>query len=195
MLNAKFNFQSEFRKLSRAIDKKRSRVLMQTGAYGRKVMRNQLSRRSTAKKKNTVSTVSVDGVQCLVRQGLVVDANTSRPVRRETAHQARIMIAQQRRAEGEGQPPKSKSGTLKKNIIFIVDRDGVVIGARPFAKQPRMMGAVSVPQLLEEGGRELVPNFMGGRVFAKYGKRPFVRPSFDPTLKKFRELIESEPLR
>jgi hypothetical protein len=108
---------------------------------------------------------------------------------------ARKLLAAQHRAEGEGQPPKrGPKDTLRKNIIFVVDGESVVIGARPFADQPRLIGAATVPHLLDQGGVEII-DALGGSVAAVYGARPFTEPTLEVAERKFRELIESKPLR
>jgi hypothetical protein len=190
MLRTKLNLKLEVAGLMKAISNKRKRVLQKTGAYGRAVMQSKLRPKATAKKARTVN---VGGVECFVpARGKVVDRKTGRPVSKELAMSARKALAAQLRVGGEGQAPRrGPKDTLRKNIIFVVDDDSVVIGARPFAQQPTLIGAASVPHLLDQGGIEVLP----GSVRAEYEPRPFVGPTMDPTEKKFRELIESEPLR
>jgi hypothetical protein len=192
MIRAKLKMKLEVGKLMKAIADKRRRVLTKTGAYGRGVQQNKLRPGSRSKKSRTID---VNGVRCHVPpRGKVLDARTQRPVSRELAMAARMALAARHRSEGAGQPPKSgPKKTLRKNIVFVVDDESVVIGARPFPSQPTLIGAASVPHLLDSGGIEII-EALGGSARAVFEPRPFISPSLDPTERKFRQLIESEPL-
>ena len=69
-----------------------------------------------------------------------------------------------------------------------------MIGPRKFGRQPSLFGASSVPELLEQGGTEAIRNFPGGSVIAQYVLHPFVGPTLPIAERKFRDLIEREPL-
>lgn len=95
-----------------------------------------------------------------------------------------------------GEPPRTIVGTIRDLILFGVDGEEVVIGPKlnKTTKGNRLLGKASVPQLLNEGGREslLYPN--GQRETVSYEPRPFVDP-IRPTVEQFFEkAIEETPL-
>ena len=96
------------------------------------------------------------------------------------------------RSEGEGAPPRrGPSDKLRKFIFFGLDpnSESVVIGPSPFPNQPAMPGRVSVPELLNKGGTEII---FGTPVH--YGPRPYIEPSLPATQRQMEKLIERTPL-
>lgn len=78
-----------------------------------------------------------------------------------------------------GNPPRSKTGTLKKNIIFAYDpaSRSVLIG-------PRFLGDVSsrdAPESLEKGGTSTAV-VRGRRRRQRVAKRPFMVPALEKRL-------------
>jgi hypothetical protein len=180
----------------RRISAKQQRVLAKTGRYAQVAMQRQIRPPRRAKK---LRTVDVNGVPCLVPvHGMVVDSRTGKPVRKEIARQARIALAAKLRDVEAGKPPRrGPTDLLRKFIFFGLDEasESVVIGPMKFAKQPAGISASSVPELLEFGGTMTVQDVLGGQsAIAHYAPHPFVGPTLPIAERKFRELIESEPL-
>ena len=100
-------------------------------------------------------------------------------------------------ASKEGGPPRSRQGDLRKHIYFGLDpvTESVVIAPLKFQSQPKLIGAESVPDLLEGGGQELL---MDPRrkttVKVEYGPRPFVAPQLQPAEQKMADELEKTPL-
>lgn len=177
------------------VDRKTLRVLARTGGYGMRTMRNSIKSQPTAKKKRTVH---VDGVDCFIPigRGKVLDAKTGKPVRTKTAALAVLKFRDQVKHEGVGKPPRrGVTDLLRKRIFFGVEAETetTVIGPEMFAKQPRMVGAVSVPQLLDQGGQEEI-RIGGVSMMARYEPRPFVAPALPPTRAAMERFIEEIPL-
>lgn len=172
------------------VSRKVLRIITRVGAFGRTVMKRKYRRPLSATK---LRSVTVNGNQYHVQlQGLVLDAKTGRPARGREAMAARIALAQQTKGQGAGLPPRrGQTDKLYKFTDFGIDpqTETAVIGAFPFAQQPAMQGAVSVPELLDKGGGE----FIGG-LLVKYDDYPFTAPSMPPTYDKLAQLIESVPL-
>lgn len=172
------------------VDKKVLSVLSQVGAFGRNKMRSSILPQKASKKHRTVD---VEGKLFLVPiSGRVIDVATGRDARKSEADAARAALRGRLKSEGVGKPPRrGPSNLLRRFILFGVDpqSESVVIGAMPFASQPRLVGAVSVPELLDQGGGE----YIGGEL-VRYDPRPFVQPAFDKTLNKFKNLIQSVSL-
>lgn len=185
-------------------------ILSRTGAYGRGVMKKQIRPALKGRKKDhivpvmdmrTSSTGRPYGrvIECLVSNDqFVMDRKTGMPVRKEIADQARLIVRRRRTGKGVGSPPRSRTGKLRKNIDFgiVAEKNAeglsngtVIIGAIKFVWQPLMLNRASVPQLLDIGGKELVHG-----VWAKYGKRPFVRTVFKITKKKMAQFIKQRPI-
>lgn len=125
-------------------------------------------------------------------RGKVLDAATMRPARKAQAEAARKEFFAQKKGQGVGRPPRrGPTDKLRRFMDFGIDprTDSVVIGAWPFPKQPNLVGAVSVPELLDKGGQEEI----NGQL-VKYGERPFVKPTLPPVERKMRQLIERRPL-
>jgi len=79
-----------------------------------------------------------------------------------------------------GRPPKSRTGALKRFILFFVDteNESVVIGPQILPGKDRI-GGVTQPAAHEYGTH-------GTR---RYAMRPFMRPAFDRTLAKLEGLL------
>jgi hypothetical protein len=180
--------------------------LSRVGAYGRGAMKKQIRPRPVGKKANSVLLTPTAAelppnwkgpivpIQCYVppNGGKVLNAKTQRPVTRALAQRAWIETKLRDKGKGEGKPPRrGPTDKLRKHIYFAIDtaNESVVIGPEPFPKQPQLVGRVSVPELLNKGGVEII---MGDRV--KYGPRPYVEPMLKVTLNKLRQNIAAKPV-
>jgi hypothetical protein len=173
-----------------AVADKEKRVLTKTGAFGRVVMKRQIRPPKAGRK---LRTVVVAGRQFFVpTAGRVIDVATGRPCSKAQAREARITLARQLKEPAGSPPRRGPSDKLRKNIFFGVDPEtaSTVVGPLIFSKQPAGIMPPTVPEPLEFGG---VKNAGGQQV--QYLPRPFVYPSLDPTEQKFRQLIETEPLK
>lgn len=195
-------------------------ILGSTGAYGRKVMRNQI-RPYTTKAEHTVVDPFVKGVfvnpaleeeEEIIRRkksfgkgytmyhvpkkGMVTDARTGRPVTTEQAEYARVLLnikraKMTRRDSRWGNPPRSITGKLRKGIRYGVEirpsmgTASVVIGVAPFPTQPTMVGRVSVPELLNKGGTQIID---GSPVV--YAPRPYVETVLDATFNHMTKIMQ-----
>lgn len=172
------------------ISAKQRRVLAKAGGYARTAMKRQIRPPKRGKKARTVV---VDGRPYFVPvAGMVIDVGTGRKATTEQAKLAREAIAGRLKGEGAGKPPRrGPSDLLRKHIYFGLEEHGetVVIGPMKFGSQPRLVGASSVPELLEKGGGEYI-----GNKLVKYDPHPFAKPTLPLATKKFHELIEKEPL-
>lgn len=188
MINAKFKLTLNIASVVNHAEKKRSAVLYRTGAYGLSVMRRSIRPPKSGRKARTVT---VDGRECLVPVvGKVLDSKSKKPVSKKMAESARRAITARLRDEGAGKPPhRGPRDLLRRGMNFQVDGESVVIGAMPFVRQPKLSGVVSVPQLLEQGGGEVLRHQL-----YQYQPRPFVQPAMETTQRKMAELIESLPL-
>lgn len=178
-----------------AVEKKRLKVLSRTGAYARTAMQRMIQPPKTGKK---ATRIVVRGVECIVpaNGGYVLSAKTGKPVSKGLAIAAKTAWLKRRREQEPGRPPRrGPTDLLRQQIFFGVDTDtqSVVIGPRKFARQPKMVGTSSVPELLEVGGSELQKLF-GKQVYVPYAPHPFVGPTLPIAERKFRELIETIPL-
>jgi len=190
MIHISFSMFLDRPGVMRRVDKKIQRVLAQTGAYARVAMQRQIRPAKRGKKARTI----LVGRQLLLVPiyGKVVDAKTKRPVSKPLADAARRAMGQRLRSEGAGRPPRrGPTDLLRKHIYFGVEPNSetVVIGPMKFHRQPSLVGASSVPELLEKGGGEIV-----GGVLTKYEPHPFVQSTLPAAERKFRELIERVPL-
>lgn len=132
-------------------------------------------------------------------KGLVTDARTGRPVTTAEASYARTLLAVKqrkmtRRDASLGRPPRNITGKLKRNIFYGIEfsaRKGsvLVIGAWPFTSQPPMVQRVSVPQVLNQGGHEIIH---GRPVY--YAPRPFVETVYDVTFDAMQQFIMQTPV-
>lgn len=182
------------------IEGKRLKVLGRTGAFGMQTMRRSI--RPAPKKRQRAQITLQDD------QGRTVFIDPQGRVRAANgrflpkAYAAKIKAkAQQQKIKpqrfGVGQPPRrGPSDLLRKRIFFGVEAETetVVIGPEMFSSQPTMYGAVSVPQLLDQGGIEMMRSKLGKVYQAHFEPRPFVAPALPPTQKRMAELIESTPL-
>lgn len=179
-----------------AIDRKRLRVLSQAGAYSRVAMQRMIRPPKTGKK---ATRITVNGVELIVPpRGMVLSAKTRKPVTTELAREARIAMSKRRHAEEPNRPPRrGPTDLLRRFIFFGIDKDtqSVVIGPQKFAKQPQMTGATSVPELLERGGTAKQWAAGLGSVTAYYAPHPYVGPTLPIAERRFKELIEREPLK
>lgn len=177
--------------VTRAVDRWTLKVLSRTGAYGRTVMRRKIRPQLTGKKRRTVM---VEGRKYLVpARGMVIDVETGNRATTRQSEAARRQYAMENKRRTAGSPPRrGPSDLLRRFILFGVDRaaEEVVIGPMKFNNQPSLVGVVSVPELLEKGGSQVL-----GHELVKYDPHPFAAPSRDETLRKMEDLIERVPLR
>jgi hypothetical protein len=194
------------------LGKWRHDTLSRVGAYGLGVLRKKLSRPQPQYKR--LRTVILPGFyrnshtghrwtvyhKCFVpRYGQVIDLTTNRPVvSQAVVREARRIVYERLRGRGEGRPPKmGPTRKLRDRTEFALDpvTETVVIGVVPFADQPEMMGTVSVPQMLDEGGLEVVPHYLtGGGAYALFGRRPYLEPTLHPTRAFLGRLVRSRPV-
>ena len=75
---------------------------------------------------------------------------------------------------------------------FTVDLVTYMVSVGPilFSKQPKLVGANKVPELLEFGGKEHLK-----KELVQYEPRPFVAPALELSEKRMTALVESEQLR
>jgi hypothetical protein len=180
--------------------------LARAGAYGSGAMKKQIRPRAAGKRANTVVLTPTPAelpanwkgppremrLYVPPNGGAVLNAKTMKPVTRALATRAWIETKKRDKGKGVGKPPRrGPTDKLRRHIYFQVDipKESVVIGPEPFPKQPKMVGRVSVPQLLNKGGIEII---MGDR--AVYGPRPYVETILNVTLKKLRENIAKNPV-
>jgi len=190
MIGAKLKLKLDVAGVMDRVEKKRNRVLYQTGAYGLTVMKRSIRPPKSGKKARTVS---VDGREYFVPvSGKVLDAKTKQPVSKQQADAARKAMLKRLHGEGAGKPPRrGPSDKLRRGMHFKVDEatETVVIGAMPFATKPRLSGAVSIPELLTKGGGEYIHNQL-----VKFEPHPFVQPAMEITQKRMAELLVKTPL-
>lgn len=97
-----------------------------------------------------------------------------------------IKAERYRRASKPGQPPRYRTGGIRKNTFFAFDgpRGGVVIGPARFASAGQM-----VPKVLEEGGTITRKLKSGRRVRDQIKPRPYMAPALRQTIPKVRGFI------
>lgn len=177
------------------VDAKNLKVLSRTGAYVMRAMRNSI--KPAPKKEQRKSVVVVRGINCKVPVfGKVIDANTGAPVSHKVSIEARKKVATFNKSLGAGQPPRrGPTDLLRKRIFYGVETETetVVIGPEKFTKQPELIGAASVPELLDKGGKEVF-HFARQRFIASYEPRPFVGPLVPLAEKTLERFIEDIPL-
>ena len=177
------------------INAKRRKVLNRVGGFSRVTMKRSIRAPLKGKKARTVV---VSGKACYVPigRGKVLDAQTGQPVRTQLAALAHLAMRDRMKSEGVGLPPRrGPLDLLRKHIYYSYDpaSESVVIAPLVFAKQPPLIGAASVPELLEFGGQEMF--HAKGQVWTgTYAPRPFVRPVMPLAQRKMAEEIESIPL-
>lgn len=178
----------------RRIERKKLRVLTILGAYTRGTIRRKIRPQKKSTKASRIAgrdgrLLSVGSLQVFVpHRGKVLDAKTFQPVSKQIADQARRQLISVRTKEGAGKPPRrGPTDNLREFTYFSIDipAESVVIGPEPFIHQPRLVGRVSVPELLERGGGEYI-----GRQLVQYDPHPYLEPSQQAAEKRFRELIE-----
>jgi len=96
---------------------------------------------------------------------------------------ARRSIRKRKRISQPGKPPSSHVGLLKRRIFFGFDRDkqSVVVGPAPINQRSPYPG-VTVPELLEEGGRVRRREKGGTTEVLHYKARPYMGPAFEKEL-------------
>lgn len=190
MIHTKFSMFVDRPGVMARIERKRLRVLSKVGAYSRSAMQRQI-RAPNAGRKNR--TVTIEGRAYFVPvRGRVIDVASSRAATTEQAIEARRLLAQQLGRKGAGKPPRrGPTDLLRKHIYFGIDEatESAIIGPLRFDSQPSLVGASSIPELLEQGGGQFI-----GDMLVKYDPHPFAAPTMPIAEQKFRELIESEPL-
>ena len=190
MISIKFSMFIDRKHVAKRISAKQRRVLGKAGGFGRVVMKREIRPPKSGKKSRTVV---VNGLAVIVpARGKVVDAKTQRPVSKKIADLARLAMAKRYKSESAGKPPRrGPSDLLRQHIYFGVEPDGesVVIGPMAFRKQPHLVGAKTVPELLNKGGSQ---NIMGQ--YVKYDPHPFTSRPAELAAKKLAELVKSEPL-
>jgi hypothetical protein len=193
----------------RRINKWKLARLGRVGAYARGAMRKQIRPplKGRGKKSRTVVIVPVPAdmpnswrgpppsqIVCFVDpQGMVINLANGRPVPVKVADKARMALRAGKKGQGEGKPPRrGPTDKLRKHIYFSIDveHESVVIGPEPFAHQPVMPGRVSVPELLNKGGIEIIFG-----IPVKYGPRPFIETILPPALGKLKQEIARHPVR
>jgi hypothetical protein len=131
-------------------------------------------------------------VVCVVQaRGPVINARTGKPVAAGIARKAKEAYYESIKGRGEGQPPRrGPTDLLRRFIFFGVDMttESVVIGPMKFDSQP-VMNRVSVPELLNKGGVEII---FGKPV--QYGPRPFAEPVLPVAQRQMEKLIQTTPL-
>src|SRR4051812_41597691 len=155
-VDVRFDFFFDRQGIMDRIGKKQAKVLGRTGAYARTVMKNSIRAPLKSKKARTVM---VGDKACFIPigRGKVLDAETGQPVTTRLAALAHIAMRSQQKESGAGLPPRRGAlDLLRKHIYFSLDMatESVVIAPLVFHSQPPLIGAASVPELLEYGGRE-----------------------------------------
>lgn len=191
-VNLKFEMFLDRPGVMARVDAWKLRILARTGGYGRTAMRRLFKPPLRARKQRNIFYGGHEyGVPL---KGLVRHVATGRPVTADFAKKLRILYSRRNRFSGKGvgQPPRrGPTDLLRKLTIFEMDRqhESVVIGPMPFDEQPPLVGAVSVPELLDKGGYEQI-----GKELVKYEPRPFVERTLPPTLRFLEKTIEKQPV-
>jgi hypothetical protein len=177
------------------IGAKRAKVLNRVGGFARTAMKRSIRAPLKSKKARTVV---VGGKACYVPigRGKVLDAATGQPVTTRMAQLAHLAMRDQLKSDGAGLPPRRGAlDLLRKHIYYSYDEptESVVIAPLVFTKQPPLIGASSVPELLEFGGKELF-HAKGHAWTGTYSPHPFVRPILPLAEAKLAEEIERTPL-
>jgi hypothetical protein len=211
-MNVRFDLFVDRPYVMARIEAWRLRILGRTGAYGRGTIRKQFRPQKQGVRFNTVTVFALPAllygptaaakmthargrhVRCHVhpKTGLVIDADTGRPVTKALAKFAREAMQTKRGRDNAGKPPRrGPTDKLRQFTDFGVDPDteSVVAGPWPFPTQPELVGAVSVPELLDNGGFE-----RHGNTYVKYDPHPYLERSLEPTRRFMEKLIESNPI-
>lgn len=177
------------------IGAKRAKVLNRVGGFARVTMKRSIRAPLRSKKARTV-TIGGKQVFVPVGRGKVLDAATGQPVTTRMAQLAHLAMRDKLRSEGAGLPPRRGAlDLLRKHIYYSYDEasESVVIAPLVFAKQPPLIGASSVPELLEFGGKEQF-HAKGHSWTGTYSPHPYVRPVLPLAEEKLAQEIESVPL-
>lgn len=188
MIHISFDMFIDRPKVLKAVSRKQRAVLSKAGAYTRTAMRRSIK---PAPKRKKPRTYLVRGVPCIVPfKGKVTDSRTGRPVPKVVADEARLVAAKQKNSAGAGKPPRSRAGELRQHIYFGLDpkTESVVIGPLKFGKQPDLVNAASVPDLLNKGGGQRI----AGKL-VRYSPHPFAEPLLPLAERKLVELVKNEP--
>lgn len=187
----------------RRLGKWRNDLLAATGAYGRGVFRNKLSRPQLKQTKQRTVRVATevtnraghrytfDEVLFVPRVGPVVIRNTNKRAPREAAAVALQIVSARLKGQGAGKPPRmGPTKNLRRHNDFALDgrTETVVIGTVPLPKGAPI-DAASVPNLLDEGLSGWVNNQLTGAAAVKYAKHPYVESVVAPTQRKLEQLI------
>jgi len=193
--NVRFEMFLDRKTVMDRVDAKRLKVLNRVGGFARLTMKRSIRAPLKSKKARTVQ---VGDVLCYVPigRGKVLDASTGKPVATRLAALAHLKMRDKVRSDGAGQPPRrGPLDLLRKHIYYSYDAasESVVIAPLVFLSQPPLIGAASVPELLEFGGQEIF-SAKGHTWTGVYEPHPFVRPVLPKAEQKLAELIESVPL-
>lgn len=97
----------------------------------------------------------------------------------------------------EGDAPKARTGLIRDFTFFGIadDEETAVIGPLPLTvpREIVLHGKVSIPQLLNEGGRETVLHGRHAGTY-RYGPRPFGELTANIAFPWFKRLLEKTPL-
>lgn len=224
-LTVNFKMFVDRRNVKRAVGKWQHKVLSQTGAFGRTVMQRKLRKPFTslgAIRSNTVTFIpegreryehihdpkAGEPMTCWVGPRLVHDTKTGKPVNRFAARRARHLVLKRKSQINARKPPRrGPTDKLHRFLFFGIDRktQSVVIGPMPFRQQPRMVGAVSVPELLNDGGGEYVKDYYslthsdqlatGKDVLVKYYPHPYVDVVMPTVRGRMNTIIKNNPIK
>lgn len=190
-------------KVFKALDKKRRVVLLRTGGYTRKIMRNSMKRAKKDKAGAEVRTVTDDGREVTIDyRGRVKDVRGRFLPRAEAARVRARAAASSTKSQAPsggsrpGEPPRYRVGTLRNKIHFGYDpqTQSVIVGPELFATKTTPVAGKTTPELLNEGGGARITTPLGVTA-ASYAPRPFTPPAEAAGVKFFHELIESTPLK
>lgn len=195
---------------------KQVRVMKRVGAYGRGALRRMIrppkSDRGATQSLRTAFGGQIRGRKVTIQSlapwgkmqtldvavpvegfGRVIDLRTGKQVSAQDAANARRMLRIMQGREGAGKPPRrGPTDKLRRFMEFeTIEKRGLVtsrIGAYDFKQQPRLVGAISVPDLLERGGYEEIAGQL-----VRYEPHPFVAVARESTIKKMEQLIAQTP--
>lgn len=193
MLDVKTSMFLDRSKVFKALDRKRQVVLLRTGGYTRKIMRNSMKRAPRAK--GVVRAIDEDGRTVYIEPNGRMHDDRGRflPV----SH-ARKIVRRQRNASSSrpGTPPNYRKGTLRHKIAFGFDEksQSVIVGTERFATKTRPAGGKTTAELINEGGAANITT-PAGVTRASYAPRPFTPPAEAAGVVFFNQLIESTPLK
>lgn len=193
MVNVKQSMFLDRSKVFKALDRKRQVVLLRTGGYTRKIMRNSMKR--APKARGVVRALDDDGRTVYIEPNGRMHDDRGRflPV----SH-AKKIVRRQRNATSSpvGRPPNYRKGTLRNKIGFGFDeqRQSVVVGTEDFQTKTHPAGGKTTAELINEGGAARITT-PAGVTRATYAPRPFTPPAEAAGALFFNDLIETTPLR